>query len=450
MKKLCMWIILCLCAGLCLGAAAEEALPVVLGDGAPIPYFDGFTSDAVTDASLLTGVTGAAAGSMYQDFEKMGYGSMYEIVNRTLHMQNIAATDDYLALFFTLAYDKEIPFPEGRTQYNINNAIGFIDVLQGGEYIGMDIIAEEARLLDDRTLQCMLVYSLEAPLHPEQPIELFAFWDAEGNPTSGLRYQLDARNAVDPARVTTPGLEVPMVPKADAEGRHNGQVTVIKRIAQTPFGTRVALNVKDEGTYAFFSYGFADGDGSILPQYTCGWRSHSDASREHPYWMRNDIWLLNAQPLDTLQLLPISFDGFPEQTQEGIQQNLRTQFIPLDSLPTDVPLESGRTLHVQSMQIIPDGFEIAYRVDGDKGEYLNFVLADAAGNTLDYNYVSYSTHSPAKGLLYAGGYWSEAYKDRTVPRVTPEEVAKIGGMVAEYWAEEGHFVPEEAVVIDLR
>lgn len=439
MKKLltaCLSLCLLLCAA---SALAEDMIPVQLGDGAPIAYFDGFTSDAVTDPSALAGVTGAVDAGIYMDYAKSGMSSIYELVNHTIQLQNMAVTDDYIALFLRLDYDKEIPFPEGRMQYHINKLVMFLPVMQGTEYVGTNPIVEEGHLLDDKTLAYMMVYPLDQPLDLTQPLSIYTEWTETGDPAGGLHFMVDTSMRNDPATVVTPGLELLTNPA----NKNSVSTSTITRIACTPFGLRIALEVKDDGLTYGFGYAVLDGEGRYLPQMREMWTSHTLASAEHPQIMYNDLWLLESGVPDSLQLVPI------ERQEDGTPQEF-THYVPFDSIPTDVTLDSGTVVHIAGVDVEADGYLMHYSLSEWNDFGLDIDLARADGERLGLNVVSINMPSLRTGTLGYGGYWSEEYKGELVARVTPEQIAEAAGVLFHGWEYGSKLLMDQAVLVDIQ
>ncbi|NLA54594.1 MAG: hypothetical protein GX858_09645, partial [Clostridiales bacterium] len=75
---------------------AEDIPTVILGDGAPIPYLSDFTSRLMKDSAMMPGITGST------DLIWLQAGDLGSQV--TVQLQNIALTDDVLAVFYRAQY----------------------------------------------------------------------------------------------------------------------------------------------------------------------------------------------------------------------------------------------------------------------------------------------------------------------------------------------------------
>ena len=439
MKKL-----LTVCMILCLllsatSALAEDTVTVYLGDGAPIAYFDGYESNAAVNPDALSGVTGAVDASIYMDFEQAEYDSIYEMVNYNIRLQNIAVTDDYIALFMQQEYEKDIPFPEGRMQYHINRTGFLLTVMQGGEYIAISPVVREGHLLDEKTLAFMVVYPLEKQIDLTQPISLYAERAKDGS-MDGLHLMLDASQRNDPATVVAPGLEV----KTQPNNEGSVSTTTITRIACTPFGLRVALDVLDDGQTFGFGYAVLDGEGRYLPQMNSGWTSHSYASAEHPMHMYNDLWLLTADVPDCLQIVPTQGDVDTTPPQEF------SHYIPFGDTPVDVSLPSGTVMRVEGVDVEADGYLLRCSLPAYTFFGLDIDLANVQGERLNLNVISFDMPNLREGTLGYGGYWSEEYKGEVVAKVASERLAQATGLYLNGWEYDSRLQMDQAIEVQIR
>ena len=105
----------------------------------------------------------------------------------------------------------------------------------------------------------------------------------------------------------------------------------------------------------------------------------------------------------------------------------RYGYAALDALPVDVQLDGGASVRIDHADISMDGYAIGYQPNGFT-DRIDFFVADENNQRLDYNYTSFGSLGVmdlADGLMRTGGYWSEQYKDKTVPLVTEADLAKI-------------------------
>lgn len=86
-------------------ALAEETLPsvhVILGDGEPIGYFDGFEGNFLQNGDSVKGVTGRLSLS----YEVEGYITQNGQRKMRVDLENITLTDDVMVLYYRLSQDK--------------------------------------------------------------------------------------------------------------------------------------------------------------------------------------------------------------------------------------------------------------------------------------------------------------------------------------------------------
>ncbi len=440
MKRLWIALVVFLClAGA--GTALAQGQTVMLGDGAPIPYFEGFESSKTAGPSALTGITGAIEGSYVLE----SIGGTRGPSSRTITLQNIAVTDDFYALFFKMTYGAPIPFPDGKMQYNLNWEVPFISLSSKGSTVEiLDVFLKEAHLISDRELMCMAAYSLEEPLPMGQELAI-ATVNKEGHLAPSIPFTLNSSRRQDPTRSYAPMLSIKSNPFAAPEDREYGLTTVIERIACTPFGIRIVVNNENIGNGTYFSYAFANDNGKLLSPYTDMLRSNSSASLEYPAWIRNEKWFLFDIAASAIHLVPVQHI-IPDGGDYG--QFVRTACVPIESLPATVPLEGGGAVHVQAVSIEEDGFLVSYTSEG-YAHYLAFDLAGEDAKPLKLNFVSFEDADLVHGYLQAGGFWSSEYKGKRVARVDAEDLKKVRAISIQYHAGTNVLKPEDTVIINL-
>ncbi len=412
--------------------ALADTQTVVLGDGAPIPYFDGFESSLISDPATICGITGKLEGS----FELKSMGGAYTPMSRTITLQNIAVTDDFYAVFFQMTYDEPISYPIGQSQFLSSQMVPPIIIHQeGGPVSFLHARFDEARLVSDRELLCMAVSSLDEPLPEGKELQI-KFGD--------VSFQLDRSRLQDPTVSYLPMLGVKSNPLALPGDKAYGLTTVIERISFTPFGTRIVMTNQEIGNGTHFNYAFADQNGRLLSPCMDLWSSNDTASPEHPAFTQNEMWFVQNNIQEAIHMIPTRWVG----EDEIYPKHFRTAYVPLDNLPAVIPLEGRGTLYIQAVDLAPDGFLVSYSVD-TLNDYLSFDLADAVNESLHFNYVSFDSVDFAKGFLQKGGYWSDDYKGRQVSYVTAEDLQKVKTLEINYYTGLWEFVSDQAVVIPL-
>ena len=201
---------------------------------------------------------------------------------------------------------------------------------------------------------------------------------------------------------------------------------------------------QEMGDGPHFSYQVADQNGRPLSPIAMQWSSSNTASGEHPAVTHNEMWFMQDNRQEALQMIPQKWTG----EEEIYPKHYRTAYVPLENFPSAIPLEGRGTLYIQSVDLTPNGFLVSYTIDS-LNDYLSFDLADAVNESLHFNYVSFDSVDFAKGFLQKGGYWSDDYKGRQVSYVTAEDLQKVKTLEINYYAGLWEFVSDQAVVIPL-
>jgi len=416
---------------------------VKLGDGAPIPYFNVFESELLTGAEAIAGITGAVQGNFIQRFQDAQGEHAIEGA-----LQNLMLTDDVLALFFTLRLDGDFQAEAGDMQYGKNWAIKVPPVFVNGKHLETLNInfLREGHLLDARTLACIGVMSLEKPLADGQVLTIGPEFDEEKNQyVGGIPVVVNRNAAKDPTIGYTP-MQVATQSFSYVKGGRNEEYQyVVERVAKTPFGNRILINFRDiGGTTACMPMQIIDATANVLPVFSATYTSHSEASREHPQQMRNEVWFYGGLDSDTLRIMPEQ--DIPVKYHSN---TMKTAYVSLDSLPIRVKLDNGSALTITAVSVTKDGFLVEYLPEGHTG-YLEFDLANAQNQQLNLNFVSFDETTPVKERLMSGGYWSREYKDRIVSAVTQKDLDQIKTLSIDYRMGESRLLEDMAVKINLK
>lgn len=442
MKKLLLLCLACVAALVVLlcvpmkDVQAGDGLSVVLGDGAPVPYLDGFQSRFIRDAQAIEGITGAVGLRWTEAF---GGGAI------TFELENLSLTDDVLALFYKQTSTLPIAY-DGSFQHAYDWQVQALDVWLGGGWLPIvDTVCREGRPIDAYSQRCMVVYSLQEPLTDGQAITLGRTFNEGLNAyEGGCDLSIDRSRASDPTRAFAPMKAVSQRLERWEEGPSVSFDYVIERISFTPFGNRCLINFKATGeNNAFFDYRLLDDAGEALVTAHASMTGNSTASEEHPVWIRNEAWFYGGESSDALTLVPVV------ESVRLDEANVRKAVVALDALPADVALESGASLRLESCEVTDGGFLVWYTIQGFPGR-MRFELSGSDGQTLPFNYVSYSMSDHARRLLGDGGYWSEEYKGKTVARVTQDDLLRVHGLTVTYDARGQKRLPDAAVLIPLK
>lgn len=430
MKKMMISLLLVLLGALCIGGAgcAEGTLTVTLNDGAPIPYLDGTDSLMITDPEGLRGVTGAANATL----EDITPGC-------TLTLQNISLTDDVLAVFFRVQSEALLNLWAGLTPDALSYAIPRLNCLMNGAYLAKVGLNQEAYLPDEEnTLCCLAVYSLPEPLPDGAALDI-------GVGEKLLTVRIDRSRAQDPTVAYAPMQEetVCYVPYSES-GREETCTLIIERIAFTPFGGRILMQMKQNQTSSFPLEDFTlyDDQGSRLPLFDQTYSYNSNASEEHPFWVRNEKWFAGGQDACALTIVPTVYGD----SLDGKNNDL---LVPIDSLPADVTLANGTQLRVLGFSADENGFIVPVMIKEGITYWLR-EFADAQGNDLSFNYISGQSAHRKTGVIQLEGAWSEFYKDRIVPMVTQEQIDEIRYLVFNTTNLNDYPLWEKAITVKLR
>ena len=441
MKKILCILAACLLLPVGLGWAphawAEDTADssVVIGDGAPIPYLDGFESALFSDADDIVGITGALPDIVDTLSTDAGVW--------TLHLQNIILTDDVIGCFFTQTYSQPISY-EGDMPYAYSFASLWPDILVDGSSPQIMSQFSEGHPIDACSQYSLILCSLAEPIQDGQILTLGATWNLHKQVwEGGVRLRVDRSSAKDPTVAYCPMVHV-QKPIVLWEGEQAVQYDfTVQRVAYTPFGNRMLLRFAGTNENSqYLDYQLFDQSGKALNLIPPSFRFQSNASVEHPASTANEVWFFGGENSSSLTLVPLGGNASDGQNAS------RVTSLPLDTLPADVVLENGVTMHVDSCALSNGGFYALYSTDGYAG-YVSFDIGDAEGNSLGFIFTSYLMDQHRRGLLGYGGYWSEEYKGKTVPRVLPDQLTQAKTLLITYTVGYPQGLSNEAIDIAL-
>lgn len=352
MKKV-IWMLMMLALLVCLPACgawaqSEQPITVKLNDGAPIPYFEGFQSSYIKSVVDIQGVTGAVDVKA-QEFVDSSYGDY--VVD--FHVTNIALTDDLFILFATETKSTSILY-FGDEQYSWDNILGAPDVNLDGEYISRVYCYEEHHPVGD-VLYSMFIWSLPKPIEDGQILTIGADWNVEKQCyEGGTQVVIDRSGAKDSTKASAPNQQVKK--KVEYTSYTVNYDFVVERVAQTPIGNRLLLkfNATHERNCSMDGARLLDENGGLIPMVSADTGFREDLSKAHPAQMYQEFWFVGDENYDTLTLVPTNGLWLP------VDQTARTVVLPMDSLPADIALEDGGTLHMEDMQVVKDGLWAHY------------------------------------------------------------------------------------------
>lgn len=449
MKRLIQILAACLALSIMLGLApgafaqSEINTTVVIGDGAPIPYLDGYESLLAQSAEQIRGVTGAFAGVRVSQQSTIVSAGEDAPGTWTFDLENLVLTDDVLGLFFKQTYSQPIVY-WGSTGYNFKAAALMPEILVDGENLSMVNEFKEGRPIDAYSQYSFVLWSLREPVRDGQVLTFGAQWNEallawEG----GVQVTVDRSKADDPTAAHEPALTVQKsIALWEGSPAVNYNFT-IDRVSYTPFGNRMLIRFTGTSESSqYMDCVLLDDAGETLNVVPTMQRFQTNASAEHPAVNVNEVWFFGGEGSKTLTLVPL---GGNWQTSDKAR---RTAYVSLDRLPADVALENGAVLHAERCEISESGFYVRYTTAGYAG-YVSFDPGDADGNSLGLPFGTYLLDDHSRRLLGQGGAWAEEYKGKIVSRVTPEQLAQVKTLLVNYTAGFPEPLENEAITIPL-
>ncbi len=431
-KSLAAFLAALILLGLLPLAMAEKTL--ALGDGAPIPYLKGFESRLIMDANMLPGVTGAADIRFRQED---GH-TMNNQGQIAIHIQNIALTDDAIALFFRAEYPDFIPLEYGSAPESCSWAVPFVMPDVDGTQLSSVNTWREGHPDGDKVLQCLQVITLENPIPDGSAL---SFGDA-GQVTLDKSQARDDTRAVDP-----------MLPVKFSYERFPGQTAIsyqakIARVSFGPFGNRVLVLNRDDGRGGIDTLPcvLEDEAGNRLPVIETGYRGSSLASPVNPVETYNEVLFLGGEDMKTLRLIPC-------QSLETKGDKPAPVSIPLAGpFPVRAPLPGGAELTVMKALVDENGYTVYYSIAGP--DHVSFSLGDSQGRPLrklSDQAVGFDGFDLKAQALVSSGLWVAEYKNKPVPRVSGADIRQAQTLLVETgWRYETRTLPELAVEVPLQ
>jgi len=398
-----------LAAALLLIAGLTPALaqtPVLhLGDGAPIPFVVGWRSRLMAAPAALPGITGQVSLTWKQE----NYKSNDPQPNIAIELQNIALTDDALALFFRAEYPDYLPLEYGAAQLSYDWALPHISLgLQGKDYLPIVSLWSEGRPDGERAVLGMRVYTLEEPI-PDGAVLLLG--------PDELPLRIDRGGAHDPTRAVVPNQPVTLEYQR-YQGRDTGQEFTVKRVSFGPFGNRLLIVNLDKGRdTAFTAFRLRDDAGQPLPVISQGSTYSTLASPANPVPMHNELWFFGGENAAAIDLIPI-------QTLQQNEPDFHRDELPLDgAFPATITLKDGSHVTVNSVQVDESGFHVSYITDTESAA-ASFYPGDAQGESLSDKlfYVSSNSFDQRERTFLMDGLWMAEHKGQPVARVTAEDM----------------------------
>lgn len=412
-------------------AMAEETL--TLGDGAPIPYLKGFESRLIKDASMLPGVTGAADIR----FRQPDWHTQNPQSHVAIQIQNVALTDDALALFFRAEFPDFLPLEYGSAPESYSRAVPFVMPLANGQSLSPVNIWSEGRPDGEKALLCLSLFTLENPL-PDGAVLSFSQADA--------RLILDKSRASDATRAVAP-----MQPARFQYERSPGESLdyqfKVARVSFGPFGSRLLIINRDDGRgIGMLPCVMEDEKGQRLPVIQTGYNGSGLASPVNPVEVYNELLFLGGEGMAALRLIPY-------QSLETNKDKPALMSVPLAGpFPARLPLPGGAELSIMKALVDEHGYTVYYSAAGP--DHLSFSLGDSEGRPiqkLSDQAVGFDGFDLKAQALVSSGLWVAEYKNKPVPRVSGADIRQAQTLLVEAGGRyETRTLPELAVEVPLQ
>ncbi|MGI6687235.1 MAG: hypothetical protein ACOX6Y_02540 [Christensenellales bacterium] len=412
-------------------ALAQNTL--TLGDGAPIPYLEGFTSRLIKDAAMLPGITGQTDIRFQQkDGRAMDNQGTVDI-----HIQNIALTDDAMALFFRAEFPKSLPLEYGSAQESYSHAAPYVMPSVNGERLPHVNAWLEGRPDGNKALQCLAVFTLENPI-PDGAKLSFG---------GGPHVILDKSRSKDATRAVNPNQPVKLKYQRYLGSTIDFQAT-IARVSFGPFGNRILVLNRDNGRSGIEALPCAleDEAGNRLPVIETGYKSSNLASPANPEETYNEVLFLGGENAKALRLIPV-------QTRE-IEREMPAPHVILltGPFPARAALSKEAELTVHSVRVNENGCTILYSIDGP--DYVSFLLGDAQGNPirkLNDQAVGFDGFDLPAQAVVCSMLWVAEYKGKPVSRVSGEDIRQAQALLVHNgWLDETTLLPELTVEVPIQ
>ncbi len=406
---------------------------LILGDGAPIPYLKGFTSRLIKDAAMLPGITGQTDIRIHQE-DGRTQNKQGQIA---IHIQNIALTDDAMAVFYRAEFPDFLPLEYGSAQESYDQAAPFVMPYINGEHLPHVNIWEEGHPDGDKALQCLAVLTLENPV-PDGA--MLSFGDA-----SPVR--IDRSQAKDPTRAVKPKQQITLNYERFSGKAITFQAT-IARVSFGPFGNRILVLNRDDGRSGIDALPcvLEDEAGKRLPMILTGYQGSSLASPVNPIEVHNEVYFLGGEDMTTLRLIPY-------QDMEKDREKPLPAALPLTGpFPARVPLSNGAEMTIHAVQINENGCTIHHSATGP--DYVTFEVGDADHKPiqkLNEQAVTFDGYDLKAQALVSSLLWVSEYKGQPVSRVSDTDIKQAHTLlVSGSWRYETRTLPDLAVEVPLK
>ncbi|MDD4081401.1 MAG: hypothetical protein PHP02_08345 [Eubacteriales bacterium] len=413
-------------------------IPIVkLGDGAPIPYLAGFTSRLIKDSNQMHGITGKA-DLVWQQAGNTGSQVIVQV-------QNIALTDDVLAVFYRAEYEEPLPLNYGTSPISYERAAPYLDPSLNGEPLPIISLFMEGHPDGDKAVFCLAIFSLKMPI-PDRSILAF-----EGNyNVDSKQYDAISQIEIDRSQAKDPTIahsfDLPLGFTYERYPRQNTHFAfTVRRVSFGPFGNRIRLINLDKGRDSgILDCLLEDGKGNPLPIRNMTNIFNTLASSVNPVEMQNEIWFFGGEGAEAIRIVP-----FKILSQTAPTRPFHT--LQLDGVyPVTLPLKNGSALTILGVALDENGFTVSYTAN--HVDSASFTPGNSQGQPVE-NLFYTSDNSfdlPSQGFL-AQGVWMTQHEGRPVSRANEQVIKAFTTLLISSSAQDHEIpLPELAVQVPLK
>ncbi len=416
---------------------AEEIRTVTLGDGDPIPYLDGFNSRLIRDSGQMSGITGGVDVGWQQAGNT---GSQVKV-----QLQNIALTDDVLAVFYRAEYEERVPLIYGTAPISYEYAAPYLNPSVNGAPLPVIGLWKEGHPDGENAVLCLSVYSLETPV-PDQSILSFEDNDnprpKQDDPTREVR--MDRSQSKDPTTSYTLNRSLNFTYER-YPGRNTSFDFTVRRISFGPFGNRIQLSNLDQGRDSgILDCLLEDERGNSLPIRSISNTFSTLASPAKPIEMENEIWFFGGEEAEAIRIVPVKILSQTAPTLPFYTLPLHSEY------PVVLPLKNGSKLTINAVELDENGFTVNYtsNIVGNA----SFTPGNSEGEALDDLFYgsSNSFDLPSQTFLMQG-LWMAEHQGQLVSRVSEQVIQEFTTLrISSYVQDYEVPLPELAVAVPLK
>lgn len=416
---------------------AEDIPTVILGDGAPIPYLSDFTSRLMKDSAMMPGITGST------DLIWLQAGDLGSQV--TVQVQNIALTDDVLAVFYRAQYKDPLPLIYGTSPISYERAAPYLNPSLNGSPLPIISLFMEGHPDGDKAVFCLAVFSLKNPVPDQSTLAFEAKYNANSE-----QYNVVSKIIIDrsQAKDTTIAYNLNL-PQSFTYERYPGQNTnfafTVRRVSFGPFGNRIHLSNMDKGRDSgILNCMLEDAQGKSLPIRSMSNISNTLASPANPIEMQNEIWFFGGEGTETIRIVPLMILSQTAPTLPFHSLQLNSDY------PVTLPLKNGSALTINAVTFDENGFTVSY--SSYSADSASFRPGNGQGQPLDsLFYVSSNSFDLPSQAFLSQGIWMTEHKGQPVSRASEQEIKEFTTLLISSYAQDHEIpLPEPAIQVPLK